>query len=129
MEDFYNRLDVPILDVGNRIGSTDYIDYIKLDEVTNSVMKGRDIFRRKFIVVKFKVDNECYLQTFFQRYTNGSMWMGCGHATINLIDTCGGMDKDQVSFINNVINNGSSVMKHDFRPTFSLFNNKLITIF
>ena len=62
-----------------------------------------DCYSRKFIVVKFVVNQIRIMQTFFQRYTNGNCWMGCGHSTINLIDTSGGMRDNQVDFIRNII--------------------------
>ena len=41
---YYNNF--PVLNVGKRIGPTDYIDFITKEEVTHPVMVGRDFFRR-----------------------------------------------------------------------------------
>ena len=49
--DFTNN-SYPILDVGNRQGMTDYIDFIHESEVTSPVMRGIDRFKRPFIVMK-----------------------------------------------------------------------------
>ena len=82
------------LSIGNRVGSTEYIDFIKWEEVTDPVMKGVDCFGRSFLVVKFLInDSEPIMQTFFQRYSHyNSNWMGCGHATkllfgVNIVST------------------------------------------
>ena len=107
---------LPKLNIGNRQGWTDYIDFIKWDEVKYPAMAGIDVFYRKFIVVKFLIDNTKVMQTFFQRYTHGSMIMGCGHATVNLIDTSGGMNDEQQKFILDIIKNKSAIMKREYYP-------------
>ena len=97
---------IPILNIGNRTGVTDYIDFISWDEVTSPVMRGQDIYGREFFVIKFLVDNKIKLmQTFFQRYSiEEDLWQGCGHATEQLIETCGGMRPEQFKFIERIIN-------------------------
>ena len=120
----YNKYDVPILKSNDRLSSTCYIDYFTWDEVTHSVMKGIDKYSRPFIVVKMvvikkqegsdKLELINIMQTFFQRYTGaGSHWMGCGHATPNLVDTCGGMTPIQVKFIDKLITNGKIKINDD----------------
>lgn len=74
----------PKLDIGNRLGSTGYIDFITLEEVTSSIMWGLDIHRRPFIVLKLLIDGDIVLQTIFQRYTDKLyFWRGCGHGSPN----------------------------------------------
>jgi hypothetical protein len=124
LESFYDELDIPILDIGDRQGDTDYIDFLTLNEVTEPVMKGTDKFSRKFIVVKFMINEEKLMQTFFQRYTNGSLWMACGHATRNLIDTQGGIKEEQEEFIRGLITTGSAQVLEEHYPTFNLDINK-----
>ena len=63
------------LNIGNKVGTTEYIDFIKWDEVTESVMKGIDCFGRPFLVVKFLVNGDTdtpleLMQTFFKRYSD-----------------------------------------------------------
>lgn len=104
-------LDVPILNIGNRVGHTGYIDFILEKEVQYPIMKGKDCFGRSFIVLKLNgvignnndidniyndndIDNEndndndndnhetTFFQTFFQRYTdNKYLWMGACNNT------------------------------------------------
>ena len=45
--------EIKNLNISNKIGLTEYIDFIKWNEVTESVMKGVDCFGRPFLVVKF----------------------------------------------------------------------------
>jgi len=105
--------DVPVIDIGEKMGHTDYIDFIKEDEVTDSVTKGIDICRRPFYVIKAEVvDNRGKVwpvfETFFQRYTNNThLWMGCGHYGDNFMDTGGGMERCQIRLLVDLVENGS----------------------
>ena len=113
----------PIFNTGNKNGYTDYIDYLKWYEITHSIMTGKDMFGRQFIVIKMIIDKNKIMQTFFERhqnlYTNKwgySGWMGCGHATQLLFDTCGGMTKSQYKFIEELVNNKSATITEDINP-------------
>lgn len=111
-DDFINyidKLDVPILDIGGRRGSTDYIDFIKLKEVSAPVMKGVDCYSRHFVVLKIKGKTDQgdvmdLFQTFFQRYTNNKhTWMGAGGLMYELFSTCGGMKSNHFTAIKDII--------------------------
>lgn len=125
------KIDVPILDIGNRRGWTDYIDFLKWDEVNYPVMKGTDLFGRSFIVVKMILNNNKQskiMQTFFQRYSNENKWQACGHATPHLIDTVGGMKKNQFELINKIISGEKVKIDEEHLPSFSLDSNEDIFI-
>ena len=119
---FTKNLDVPILDIGLAGGHTDYIDFIKPDEITHRVMKGIDRHSRPFLVIKAtgKLDtgDEIPLfQTFFQRYTDISyLWMGCGNYGKQLFDTCGGMKKHHFDALTKLINGETISAKEFTRP-------------
>ena len=51
------KKDLPILDIGDRVGSTGYIDIIKNNEIIYPVMKGKDYINRPFIVIKCILDS------------------------------------------------------------------------
>lgn len=79
MEDFpypiYNAFQyiydkLPILDLQGRNGHTDYIDFIKPDDMEFSIMKGIDLFKRPFISLKVNINNKETVGTFFQRYSD-----------------------------------------------------------
>jgi len=97
-----------ILDIGNRVGATQYIDFIKEDEVPYSIMKGVDCLRRSFIVIKtsFILRDDTtidIMSTFFQRYTDEYLlWCGCGF----MMNTEGGMSIEQIQLIYDLISNG-----------------------
>ena len=74
-EEMVNNL--PILDLKGRRNFTGYIDFIIPDEMPYNIMKGIDYYNRPFISFKFYVTNKndfidtnCYIGTFFQRYTD-----------------------------------------------------------
>ena len=129
MENLYYDLDCPILDVGQRMGWTQYIDYITWDEVEYPIMKGIDSARRKFVVLKVVVNNVRIMQTFFQRYTGGSGWMGCGHATTNLIDTSGCLRDNQIQFIKKIINDEKPIVKEELSPCLEIFLNNSVELY
>jgi len=150
--------DIPVLEIGDGMGFTDYIDFLKLQQVTHPVMRGMDRFHRPFLVIKFSLGgppsidpgkflspelsatvplvrhNEgncrcggpcqegiCHplllMQTFFQRYSDDTrLWMGCGHATVQLLNTTGRMDDQQLEFLMRILSGESVTITNDLRP-------------
>ena len=93
------QTDCLVLDIGDRHGSTSYIDFIKPDELLDtSIMKGVDHYRRPFIVFKSEVRvNDTTVRlftTFFQRYAAQSedevLYHTAGHYGTQMFDTTGG---------------------------------------
>jgi hypothetical protein len=106
-------LNVPILDIGNKNGVTDYLDFIKPEELkSNNIVKGRDISSRPFIVFKaeFEYPNgikKKTFTTFFQRYSdNDLLWHSCGHYGINLMCTDGGASGEQIKMLYELLSSG-----------------------
>ena len=111
-----------ILNIGNRVGGTDYIDFISFTEVTKPIMKGYDCYGRPFMVLKLNINGENVMQTFFKRYTNGTGWMGCGHATKrNIIRTDGGMTDVQYKLLSDFIQLKKINITEEHRPYSSSF--------
>jgi hypothetical protein len=67
-------LTLPILDIGQKMGFTDYLDFIKATDMTHPIMKGVDAYSRPFLAIKFNVKKKGIISqavgTFFQRYTD-----------------------------------------------------------
>ena len=65
---------IPILPCSKKfIGATDYIDGISTEDVTHSIMRGIDFYRRPYLCVRYKYLNRSsrtHLLVIFQRYTN-----------------------------------------------------------
>ena len=97
--------NIPVLKIYDRTGWTQYIDFIHVNELTANVMKGVDTMNRFFFVVMMLCDDIFYVQTFFQRYSDDdNFWMeACCNGGLSLIDTVGGMTKEQHYMISNII--------------------------
>jgi hypothetical protein len=80
----FNLETLPILDLGDRSGATDYIDFIKPENLTAPVMKGLDIHKRPFISLKIKRKDhdEVFVTTIFQRYTDHTRWNEVSSQTV-----------------------------------------------
>ncbi len=117
MDNIFYDLDCRRLNIGSRVGGTQYIDFIKWEEVTEPMVKGYDCFGRKFIVLKFLLGDIKIMQTFFQRYSHGDGWMGCGHATVNLMETPGYINKKQIDLLHDVINNKVVEIVEEHKPS------------
>ena len=122
-----NHKKFNVLDLKEKMGPTDYLDFIEEDEVSDSVMVGIDKYDREFIVIKFVVTKkdgttiDCF-QTFFRRYTdkNNHGWMGAGHYGLQLFDTSGFMNQYQIKVIDDLLKIGqftvpSGVDIHEYK--------------
>ena len=72
----YNNLgeeagNLPVLDLKDETGFSDYIDFIKAENMDHPIMIGVDCFNRPFMAIKVKTNEDKYVVgTFFQRYTD-----------------------------------------------------------
>ena len=114
-----------LFNIGNRIGRTGYPDFLTHDEITKSVMWGNTRSGCVFVVIKFDVDGETVMNTFFERKVN--VWISCG-IDHDLMITEGGMNDTQFEFIANVITGRSIVLedKHLGLPEFKGKTVKLL---
>lgn len=102
--EIYNLPFGECLNIGNRMGPTDYLDFIRLDEVKYPFMKGIDKYGRYFFVLKLKINNDIIMETYFQRYSYGMNWQACGKYSYRFLYTCGGgLNKDQKDLLINLI--------------------------
>ena len=116
---FYYKIN-NFLDIGNRVGLTDYIDFLREHEITHNLMKGVDTYKRKFIVMKVGIMNpktgKLYRlqQVFFQRYTNELYdWMTATIVgNVEFMYSYGGMKPIQYKMINDLVD-GKTIMVED----------------
>lgn len=77
-EEAFNAL--PQLNLGGRPFNGDYLDFLQVEDLPHSVVKGIDGFGRPFISLKLRSnadafrDENPFVVTFFQRYTNSITW-------------------------------------------------------
>ncbi|MBA2367957.1 MAG: F-box protein [Candidatus Protochlamydia sp.] len=70
---------LPILDIGDREGFTGLIDFIKPEEMSAPIMRGRDKLGRNFFTIRFKDEGEkLKCQTFFERFAKQDAWFDAG---------------------------------------------------
>ena len=102
--------NIPVLDIGDRVGNTGYIDFIEIKNVKYPIMSGVDKYRRPFFVLKMIMEYGTksveYFQTFFQRYNdNVDLWMGANKYDNSLIETSGGINGQQWLMIIDLLQN------------------------
>jgi hypothetical protein len=119
---------LPELNIGDEMGPTGYIDFLKWDDVPEGVMYGYDKLNRLFFVIKCIIDGNKYVQTFFQRYeslcgTDIYAW-NSGSSHLHIIDTNGGILDNQFDFLFELIKNKKAILKYEHRPSYS-FTYKL----
>ena len=96
-------------DLGGRMGTTDYIDFLYEDEVSN-ITKGTDCYGRKFLTMKIggiDLDTMKFFkcgQVFFERYT-GEPYIASGEFIDmrSFIATYGGTKPIQYQLINDLV--------------------------
>jgi hypothetical protein len=116
--------DVPILDLKGYMGSTDYIDFLRWEDLEYPAMKGFDRFNRKFFVIKMLLTNNMnskkrkIIQVFFKRYTTSgdTGWQGASYG-YSLINTSGGMDSHQVDLIDKLMRGKLVEITEEHRST------------
>lgn len=59
IEEFINQLNVPILNLGEKMSNNHYIDFVSADDMLErvSLMKGTDMYFRPFLCIKFDIRN------------------------------------------------------------------------
>lgn len=112
--DNINKLNFDILDIGIKNGFTGYLDFFQPSDLKDglSIMKGQDMFRRKFIIFKsfFEFEDGSIYEnftSFFQRYDSDELlWHCCGHYWKYIMNTEGGTSNKQFKFIFDLLTNG-----------------------
>ena len=104
---FFDRIP-DIFDLGGRMGTTDYIDFLTQAEVPKNVMKGIDCYGRQFFTIKvggIDLDNMKFFrsaQVFFERYT-GQPYLASADLEAMFILTTGGTSPAQYQLINDLV--------------------------
>lgn len=87
---------LPVLDIGDRIGDTGYLDFIQPEHMPHSVMRGTDSVGRPFISLKIRSNSprepdgqDPFVITFFQRFINKADWTFCRYSGYDPIGPAG----------------------------------------
>jgi hypothetical protein len=105
-------------DLNGRVGLTDYIDFLTPKEIPYNKVKGIDLYRRPFIILKVGIydlkTTKFYKtgQVFFQRYSpsylshpyNFYSWQGAS-LDGEFLETSGGISPAQIKLIGDIVDN------------------------
>lgn len=124
MEQIYN-ISCPILNIGDRVGETGYIDFIDANDFTEPFNKGYDVFGRKFISFRAIIEYEDgntreTFTTVFQRYRlDEFLWMGAGRNK-HLFATDDGTNLSQARLLLELFEKGSVDVTKDINASCSI---------
>lgn len=114
--------------LGGRMGLTDYIDFLKQDEVPKNLMKGVDIYGRKFLTMKIggiDLNNNKFFksgQVFFERYSNDHTKIAGADFEGSFISIYGGINQDQLKLIDDLVDGKIIKVKSEHRFNSSDYN-------
>ena len=79
-----------LLNLGDKRGNTDYIDFVSVEDVSAPIMYGIDICKRPFVTLRVinRETGKMSVHTIFQRYTDSVRPWCCGTAYQRIVDTC-----------------------------------------
>lgn len=110
--------------VNDKIGFSGYPDSFTHEDVTQSVMWGKIKDDQLFIIIKFDIDGELIMTTFFEKRPN--VWIPCGKQTpfFNFDGCC---QNDHFELIVNVIT-GRSIVPSDRQNVSAKYSGKTIKL-
>jgi len=114
--------------LGGRMGLTDYIDFLKQDEVPKNLMKGVDIYGRKFLTMKIggiDLNNNKFFksgQVFFERYSNDHTKIAGADFEGSFISIYGRINQDQLKLIDDLVDGKIIKVKSEHRFNSSDYN-------
>lgn len=123
---FFDRV-YDIYDLNGRMGVTDYIDFLKQNEVPKNVMKGIDCYGRKFLTMKVGgicLDTGIFFksgQVFFERYSN-EPFIASGSFDGIFIWTTGGTTSIQYKLINDLVDGKLVKLEEEHKFNSSNYN-------
>lgn len=131
----YLGVNANIMNLGNKRGMTDYIDFIKISDLVKPYYKGLDCFNRPFVTMRVIVNHVGteteYAQTFFQRYTEDYDQVNSGRVVgvEEFMDTCGGIRDNELKFIKRLIDgetvSGTDIPERCLRTIGGIFNDNI----
>jgi hypothetical protein len=119
--DKFDEYKIPILDIGDSVGHTMYIDFIDAEDMEFPIMCGKDRYGRKFLVIKGLMElfigndqlvSSVYAcQTFFQRYPNEKVYVGASNNFgNNFLISDGGLNAKQLEVLELLVQNKELVI-------------------
>ncbi len=120
----------PRIYIGNRICKDNLLNFLKKEEITEPIMRGKDHKGRKFLIVKYLIDNhieiiDVYLQNSPLWETT---WIICGNITENLFEKNSVLKNHQIVFIESLFRGNYGIVNDSIKPFNKQFFNKKVII-
>lgn len=120
----------PRIYIGKRICKDNLLNFFTKEEITEPIMRGKDHKGRKFLIVKYLIDNtieiiDVYLQNSPLWETT---WIVCGNITENLFEQNSILRNHQIVFIESLFRGNYGIVNDSIKPFNKQFFNKKVII-
>lgn len=109
-----NLIRYPYLPYQNKFCGIDYIDNIRIEDVSDNVMIGYDNVNRYYITFKYLEDNKMKVLTIFERFSSNPYIWTNGTAYGTSLKKCGYFIKNGIVWDYNLIKSLNKLVKNNF---------------
>jgi hypothetical protein len=122
------HLNYPSIYIGNRICSDGYLNFLTMDNLSEPIMRGKDMLGRKFLTVKYIIDNYVFLDIYLQKSKLiDSDWITCG--TNTLMPYGESLNPEQFVFIESIMKRRPTTLTYEHNPKSPYYLNKKFRLF
>ena len=106
------------------------INYIKLEQVTEPIMRGIDYYNRKFLIVKYLINNKIYIDCYLQVSPLWeTIWVTCGKMTKTLFPYRQRLTNFQIGFIEQIMQKKILQLKPHHAPYDLIYEGEVIKLY
>lgn len=117
------HLKYPSIYIGNRICPDGLLNFLTMDHLSEPIMRGKDTLGRRFITVKYFIDNYIFLDIYLQKSTFiDSEWITCG--TNTLMPYGESLTPAQYVFIESIMKMKPTILTAEHYPKSLYYVNK-----
>jgi len=122
------HLKYPCIYIGNKICQDGYLNFLTIDTITDPIMRGKDTYGRKFLTVKYIIDNYIYLDIYLQKNKLiDNNWITCGNNTLMAYGVS--LNQLQYIFIESIMKGKPTILTEKHNPKSDYFLNKELRLF
>ena len=119
----------PRIYIGNKRCPNNMLNIFKYDEITEPVMRGQDAFKRKFLIVKYLINNKIYVDIYLQKSALWETeWIVAGNITDTVFPYNSRLTNKQIAFIEQIIYGKVLKLTADIMPYNTKLNNQYIQL-
>ena len=117
------HLNYPSIYIGNRICPDGLLNFLTMDNLSEPIMRGKDILGRKFLTVKYIIDTYVFLDIYLQKSKLiDSDWITCG--TNTLMPYGESLNPAQFVFIESIMRRQPTILTAEHNPKSPYYVNK-----